>query len=188
VALFKILKGKQENLPAPHKEGWMYITSDFGDIYLDLSDNERIQLNADKANYIRDNSTETEKLLNFTDLYNTIRAIKPENNYWGMLSPDSSDSEWIRTTSTGLLPYAQGGLGAGNSNIGTTNWRFNSLYVDNIYSKELNINDNIKFAYDSAKDKLSISGKNIYFGNELHATKHIYLTGAQPNSSTASTS
>lgn len=37
MALFKILKGQYENLPAVYHEGYMYITEDTGKIYVDIA-------------------------------------------------------------------------------------------------------------------------------------------------------
>ena len=58
MALFKILKGEKERLPSSSKEGWIYITEDSKDMYIFVSDSERIQLNANSANTLRndDNS------------------------------------------------------------------------------------------------------------------------------------
>ena len=67
VALFKIFKGNAAKLPTAKTEGYMYITQDQGDIYVDISSTERKQLNANYANKLRD-STDTSKLLNKGDL------------------------------------------------------------------------------------------------------------------------
>ena len=42
MALFKILKGNESALPSTITEGYMYITKDTGNIYVDISDTERI--------------------------------------------------------------------------------------------------------------------------------------------------
>ena len=49
MALFKILKGNENNLPTTKTPGYMYITEDQGNIFVDLSTTERIQLNAKNA-------------------------------------------------------------------------------------------------------------------------------------------
>jgi hypothetical protein len=41
VALFKIFKGNAAKLPTNKTEGYMYITQDQGDIYVDISSTER---------------------------------------------------------------------------------------------------------------------------------------------------
>jgi hypothetical protein len=42
VALFKILKGNKGNLPTTKTEGWMYITQDTGDTFVDVSTSNRM--------------------------------------------------------------------------------------------------------------------------------------------------
>ena len=49
MALFKIFKGNENNLPTTKTPGYMYITEDQGNIFVDLSTTERIQLNAKNA-------------------------------------------------------------------------------------------------------------------------------------------
>jgi hypothetical protein len=66
VALFKIFKGNAAKLPSAKTEGYMYITQDRGDIYVDISSTERKQLNANYANKLRD-TTDTSKLLDKGD-------------------------------------------------------------------------------------------------------------------------
>ena len=63
MALFKILKGKYENLPAVYHEGYMYITEDTGKIYVDIASGPfeededdklyRIVLNAESADKLK---------------------------------------------------------------------------------------------------------------------------------------
>ena len=53
MALFKINKGNKMNLPLIKTEGYMYITEDVGDIYVDVSSNKRIRLNAEASEKIR---------------------------------------------------------------------------------------------------------------------------------------
>lgn len=53
MALFKILRGSIKNLPTTKTEGYMYITEDVGDIYVDMSNSERVRLNAEAAEKIR---------------------------------------------------------------------------------------------------------------------------------------
>jgi hypothetical protein len=51
------------------------------------------------------------------------------NGYYGMSTPEGNTSDWIRTTTSGIIPYQSGG----SSSIGTDSWRFNSIYGNNIY-------------------------------------------------------
>lgn len=63
---------------------------------------------------------------------NVIRAINA-NGYWGMARPDSNTSDWIRTTSSGIIPYQSGGRGAGHCGLGTSSWYFSSAYIDTVH-------------------------------------------------------
>lgn len=63
---------------------------------------------------------------------NVIRAVSA-NGYWGMARPDSNTSDWIRTTSSGIIPYQSGGRGAGHCGLGTFSWYFSSAYIDTVY-------------------------------------------------------
>lgn len=53
MALFKIFKGLKKNLPTDkYIDGWCYVTTDDGKMYIDTKDNDssgRIVLNAEKA-------------------------------------------------------------------------------------------------------------------------------------------
>ncbi|NHJ86837.1 MAG: hypothetical protein FK734_15350 [Asgard group archaeon] len=51
------------------------------------------------------------------------------NSYYGLQDPTGSTSNWIRTTSNGILPYASGG----SSSLGTASWPFSNVYANNIY-------------------------------------------------------
>ena len=63
---------------------------------------------------------------------NVIRAVRA-NGYWGMARPDSNTSDWIRTTSSGIIPYRSGGRGAGHCGLGTSSWYFSSAYIDTVH-------------------------------------------------------
>ena len=61
-----------------------------------------------------------------------VMPMKSANGYYGMTLPDTSDTDWIRTTNYGIIPYASGGSSA----LGTESWPFND-----IWSKTVNIID-----------------------------------------------
>lgn len=63
---------------------------------------------------------------------NVIRAVSA-NGYWGMARPDSNTSDWIRTTSSGIIPYQSGGRGAGHCGLGNPSWYFSSAYIDTVH-------------------------------------------------------
>lgn len=76
MALFKINKGNKMNLPLAKTEGYMYVTEDVGDIYVDVSSNKRIRLNAEASEKIRkiiyneDGSYLSEVSINYDDILN----------------------------------------------------------------------------------------------------------------------
>lgn len=54
------------------------------------------------------------------------------NGYYGMTRPDGNTSDWIRTTTAGIIPYQSGGAGAGHCGIGTSSWYFSNAYIDTV--------------------------------------------------------
>ena len=58
-----------------------------------------------------------------------VMPMKSANGYYGMTLPDTSDTDWIRTTKYGIIPYASGGSSA----LGTDSWPFNNIYGKQIY-------------------------------------------------------
>jgi hypothetical protein len=51
LALFKILKGNSDNLPSNKVDGYCYVTIDEHKMYIDISKDERVVLNAGKADF-----------------------------------------------------------------------------------------------------------------------------------------
>lgn len=49
MALFKIFKGAQDDLPQTKHEGYAYFTTDEGNLYIDATDTKRVQVNAKGA-------------------------------------------------------------------------------------------------------------------------------------------
>ena len=116
-----------------------------------------------------------------------------KNDYQGFAFDDGSDTNYIRTTKNGIIPYQSGGY----SNIGTSSWQFangyfvtlnaNEVKTDTIHVKKNEIkfanNDFIKFndtenTFDFiADDSLSkslvrcgcieIAGRRIYIGSSF---------------------
>ncbi len=58
-----------------------------------------------------------------------LMQAKYENGYWGMANPDGTNSNWIRTSNSGLIPYKPGGA----SSLGTDIWPFANAYISNIH-------------------------------------------------------
>lgn len=54
------------------------------------------------------------------------------NGYYGMTRPDGNTSDWIRTTTAGIIPYQSGGAGGGHCGIGTSSWYFSNAYIDTV--------------------------------------------------------
>ena len=60
-------------------------------------------------------------------------TYKGNYEYYGLTRPDGNDSDWIRSTSAGFIPYIPGIAGNGHSNLGTEQWYFANAYIDYIY-------------------------------------------------------
>ena len=116
-----------------------------------------------------------------------------KNDYQGFAFDDGTDTNYIRTTKNGIIPYQSGGY----SNIGTSSWQFangyfvtlnaNEVKTDTIHVKKNEIkfanNDFIKFDDEGntfdfiADDSLSkslvrcgcieIAGRRIYIGSSF---------------------
>ena len=50
------------------------------------------------------------------------------NGYWGIATPQANQSDWIRTTVNGMIPYQSGGA----SSLGTDSWPFNNVWTNRI--------------------------------------------------------
>ena len=66
-----------------------------------------------------------------------VLRCKPIGGYFGM-SCNGNDDAWIRTTRNGLIPYQSGGY----SSIGTSSWRFNDGWFNNINTKTITVAKN----------------------------------------------
>lgn len=89
---------------------------------------------------------------------NYFKGTKDSENYWGLNTPDGSTSSYIRTSSSGLIPYQLGSIGNGHSNLGTKDWYFNSSYVDNTHTKVINLNDgSANITYDTANQCITFN-------------------------------
>lgn len=60
-------------------------------------------------------------------------TYKGNYEYYGLTRPDGNDSDWIRSTVTGFIPYISGMAGNGHSNLGTEQWYFANAYIDFIH-------------------------------------------------------
>lgn len=68
------------------------------------------------------------------------------NGYYGMARPDGNTSDWIRTTTAGIIPYQSGGAGAGHCGIGTSSWYFSNAYIDTVNCVNASVSGHIDAA------------------------------------------
>lgn len=71
---------------------------------------------------------------------NYMRAVNA-NGYYGMATPQGDTSAWIRTTSSGILPFQKGDSTFGHCSIGSSTWYFYSAYIQNIHSYRMEASD-----------------------------------------------
>ncbi len=58
-----------------------------------------------------------------------MRGTWSSFSYFGMANSSGSDTDWIRTTKYGIIPYESGVSSA----LGTEQWRFETAYINSIY-------------------------------------------------------
>lgn len=88
------------------------------------------------ANYNAENNTTAKLCIDSSGHikqsgYN-VPSLKYENNYWGLGLHNGENADWIRTPSSGLIPYKSGG----SSSLGTIGWPFSSVYTGIIGSAD----------------------------------------------------
>ena len=62
-----------------------------------------------------------------------VLGANNKNGYYGLACPDGNDTDWIRSTVNGLIPYQSGNAGDGHSSLGTSTWYFSEAYIDFIH-------------------------------------------------------
>lgn len=101
-----------------------------------------------------------------------ISAIKgiSANGYWGMAAPDGNASNWIRTTTSGIIPYQSGGA----SSLGTSSWQFSTIYGKAIYENGTALTS--KYVRTDTASTITSSGNALYIkaGADGNAT---YIVG-----------
>lgn len=73
-----------------------------------------------------------------TSTYATIAKTYDDTtntSYRGMRGLAGATNVWVRTTSSGIIPYQSGAAGSGHCGLGTSSWYFATAYIDNIYGK-----------------------------------------------------
>lgn len=77
------------------------------------------------------------------ELSNGSQADTPmaisKNGHYGLMSPTGDDSDWLRTSKNGIIPYQAGGS---SSDIGTSAWPFENGYFENIFANGRNVCEN----------------------------------------------
>ncbi|MCM1217877.1 MAG: hypothetical protein NC548_25595 [Lachnospiraceae bacterium] len=106
MALFKIYRGKESLLPRSRHEGYMYFTTDEGNLYVDIDNENRVQVNALAARKLLREKTgpvsEGEDLfeyLNFDEIVTTSDIIPTENGGTGNadgIAPSATKLETAR--------------------------------------------------------------------------------------------
>ena len=83
MALFKVFRGKAENLPEPTHDGYAYLTTDTGKFYIDSGD-RRILINPDLTaeNITYNNDTTVAAVLDNLISKNTSQFEIHTNQYW----------------------------------------------------------------------------------------------------------
>ena len=66
---------------------------------------------------------------------NFIRALN-KNGYYGMAKVGDDDTDWVRTTKPGLIPFEPGSH-SGNSFLGTALWQFGKIFGAIIYGQRV---------------------------------------------------
>ncbi|WP_456867072.1 tail fiber domain-containing protein [Galbibacter sp. BG1] len=83
------------------------------------------------------------------------------NGYYGLVTPSNTTATWIRTTQSGILPYASGGV----SSLGTSSWNFNTIYGKTLYENNAPLSSKYLGISAKAVDSDKVDG--------LHATSFV---------------
>ena len=137
------------NLPSVKTEGYMYITEDVGDIYVDVSSNKRIRLNAEASEKIR-------------------KIIYNEDGTFSELSFDYDDLNELQQmiyNNTPTLIQERWKLGTDQSDVALRNNYSTDLMM--VYYNGLLINNNIHYTYSESSKQLSFLGFSAEAGDIL---------------------
>lgn len=101
-------------------------------------------------------------------------GAKVLNGHTGITAPNGSDSGWIRTTNSGLLPHTQDSSGFGS--IGSSTWPFKNVYAKSINGKSPNSADAYTVTVNTTKNTEKISAGSTY----THEIKFTPNAGYKP--------
>ena len=100
---------------------------------------------------------------NIASTYARINKVYDDSgDYRQFLGKNGDSSNWIRTTTTGIIPYTSGGASNGHSRLGTSNWYFSEAYIQNIYGY---LNGNISGSSTSCSGNAATATKATQDGN-----------------------
>lgn len=134
MALFKILKGNENNLPTTKTPGYMYITEDQGNIFVDLSTTERIQLNAKTASkatsvYYGVCSTAANTAAKVLTVDDTFKLIEGAQITVKFTNSNSASSPTLNVNGTGAKPIRLYGTTAASTATSSTGWAAGAVQI-----------------------------------------------------------
>lgn len=101
------------------------------------------------SSYTPSSHTHDDRYYTETEINTKLGAklgVVSANGFYGMASPDGNTSDWIRTTTAGIIPYQSGGAGAGHCGIGTSLWYFSNAYIDTVNCVNASVSGHIDAA------------------------------------------
>ena len=125
--------------------------------------------------------------------YEYFMRTQFQEGYYGMVLPDGSDNNWIRTTSFGIIPYSS----TIKSSLGTGLWQFGEAYIETVHTITTRASDWFRSTGNSgwvnetygggwymtdstwirAYNNKSIAGYNIQGSGKVSANSGMYVYG-----------
>jgi len=90
MALFKILKGNEANLPEEKKEGWAYITDDTGNMYIDVSNSKRVKIGSKSDNAIEAERAKGDTLSIREKYISRLKVKDADENHFSLVGETGS--------------------------------------------------------------------------------------------------
>ena len=159
MALFKILKGQEKNLPTNKTEGWAYVTTDEGNMYVDVSTSKRVKIgsHADTASRLNISSTDN-AIARFNGTDGTIqnsRAIIDDTG--NVIFNNSNGGDITLTLKRGGNTYWIHKVSGGNYSLWDNSDQM-LLWHENSQGKDLNIYAPVNIGTSSANRKTTLYG------------------------------